>query len=227
MECIEVIVLSQRPQFYRDMEHLLSSEKDILAWGMDKVTDEALPILDDSPPHVVLIDVDGYLDSDMSTVRRIKKRIPNTGVIVLTSSLDNALILKALKSQVAACIDRNTKKDELVQIVRNVANGKYPINDILTSQSQVAEDILEEFEETFKQRGVVEIFAPLTTREITILEYVAKGYSNEEITDRLGIPDQTFKNHITSILRKLNINFRTEAVMTAITENAIAINRYL
>jgi DNA-binding NarL/FixJ family response regulator len=166
------------------MEHLLSSEKDILAWGMDKVNDEVLPILDDSPPHVVLIDVDGFIDSAMSTVLRIKKHIPNTGVIILTSNLDNALIIKALKSQVAACIDRNVKNDDLVQIVRNVANGKYPINDILTSQSQVAENILEEFEETFKQRGVVEIFAPLTTREITILEYVTKGYSNEKISSK-------------------------------------------
>jgi DNA-binding NarL/FixJ family response regulator len=206
------------------MECLLSSEKDILVWGVDQLNNEVLPILDDSPPHVALIDVDGFLDSNMSVVRKIKQSLPNIGVIVFTSSLNNALILWALKSQVAACLDRNANNDNLLEIIRCVANGKYPINDVLTSQSQVAEDVLREFEETSEQYGGGEIFAPLSPREITILEYVAKGYFNKRIALELGISDQTVKNHVTSILRKLNANSRTEAVMVAISQSIIAIN---
>jgi DNA-binding NarL/FixJ family response regulator len=206
------------------MEHLLSSEKDILVWGVDELNEEVLPILDDSPPHVALINIDGFLDSNMSAVRRIKQYLPSIGVILLTSSLNNALILWALKSQVAACLDINVNNDNLLEIIRCVANGKYPINDILTSQSQVAEDILEEFEETSKWHGDREIFSPLSPREITVLEYVAKGYFNQKIAVELGISDQTVKNHVTSILRKLNANSRTEAVMTAISQSIIAIN---
>ena len=61
MDCIDVLVLSQTPQFRRSMEYLLSSEKDILVWGVDKLSEEVLAILYDSPPHVALIDVDGFL----------------------------------------------------------------------------------------------------------------------------------------------------------------------
>ncbi len=223
LERIEVFVLGRVPQLRRSLEYLLSNEEDILVWGADELDEEILPILDDSPPHVAIIDIDGFLDSNMSAVRRIKQRLPNTGVILLTSSLNNALIFWALKSQVAACLDRNTGNDGLLGIIRCVASGKYPINDTLTSHSQVAEDVLKEFEKTSEQRGASNTFAPLTPREITILEHVAKGYFNKDIAARLDISDQTVKNHVTSILRKLNANSRTEAVIVALRQNVISI----
>ena len=69
-----------------------------------------------------------------------------------------------------------------------------------------------------------DIMSPLTPREIEILEYIAKGYLNKQIAVELGISEQTIKNHVTSILRKLNANARTEAVVLAIKQGVISIS---
>lgn len=70
------------------------------------------------------------------------------------------------------------------------------------------------------------VFSPLTPREIEILDRVAQGNSNKEIAFNLGISDQTVKNHITSILRKLAVNDRTQAVIYALKHGWIKLDDY-
>jgi DNA-binding NarL/FixJ family response regulator len=87
----------------------------------------------------------------------------------------------------------------------------------------VAERILQQFHEL--ARETAGLSSPLTPRETEILDYMAKGYLNKQIAEALTVSEQTIKNHITSILRKLNVNARTQAVVVAIKKGLITINR--
>jgi DNA-binding NarL/FixJ family response regulator len=89
---------------------------------------------------------------------------------------------------------------------------------------KVAEKVLSQFQKLSWQKDTEDIMSPLTPREIEILDYIARGYLNKQIAIELGISEQTIKNHVTSILRKLNANARTEAVVLAIKQGVISIS---
>src|SRR5581483_3652909 len=102
---------------------------------------------------------------------------------------------------------------ELVRTIRRVASGEYLINDSVLSKPVLASRVLKSFRDLSEVDQEVEtLFIPLSAREVEVLDYIAKGNSNKEIARALSISDQTVKNHLTSIMRKLAVNDRTQAV---------------
>jgi DNA-binding NarL/FixJ family response regulator len=223
MENVEVFVVSPKALFRRRMESALSCAEEMQVWGASEVNDEVLSTLDILPPDVALVDIDSPDNDGQIAARQIKLRLPNTGVIMLTTNPGDAELLQALKCQAAAYLDKQLSNDELLSVVRRVARGAYPINDSLATRPQVAEDVLHQFQNLSLRNEEENLVSPLTPREKKILEYVAEGYFNKEIAVRLGISEQTVKNHVTSILRKLNANSRTEAVVQAIKQSLITV----
>ena len=121
-------------------------------------------------------------------------------------------------------VDKEITAEQLVDMIRRVAHGQHPINESLTSNPKVAEQVLYKFQELSLRSETEAFISPLTSREIEILRYIAQGYLNKQIAVKLGISEQTIKNHVTSILRKLNANARTEAVVLAIKQGLITIS---
>ena len=221
---IQVFVVSQQSLFLQGVEHSFSDTEDILIIGSTGVSDEVLSAIDNMPPDVALLDIDGPSEIGLELARKMKQRSPNIGVILLTSSPDDNQLFEALKAQAVAYLSKEVTADQLVDTVRRVAKGEHPINDSLTTRPKVAEHVLQQFQELSWRSESEAIISPLTPREIEILQYIAQGYLNKQIAAELGISEQTIKNHVTSILRKLNANARTEAVVVAIKQGLIKIS---
>ncbi len=220
---IKVYIFSQQPLFQEGILHALSSTEDIQIIGQAKATDNVL-IIEVMPPDVVIVDIDTLPDSGLSLVNGLKQRLPNVGVIVLTSSLSDDQLFQALKTQVAAYLSKEINGDHLADMVRRVARGGYPIHAGLSSQPEVVAKILHQFQELSGKTEVETLIAPLTARETEILNYVAQGYGNKQIAATLNISEQTIKNHVASIMLKLNANARTQAVVIAVQKGLISIN---
>jgi DNA-binding NarL/FixJ family response regulator len=107
--------------------------------------------------------------------------------------------------------------DELAAILRQVAHGEYPINDSLLTRPDIARKMLKLFQK-FALKGMGPLMTPLSNRELEVLKYVAEGNPNKRIAGTLNTSEQTIKNHITSIMRKLNANDRTHAVALALRQ---------
>jgi two-component system response regulator DegU len=221
---IQVFVISQQSLFQQAIEHSLADTKDIAICGTMGLNDDVLKVIDNLPPDVALLDIDGPSDIGLDLARKIKQRSPNIGVIVLTSNPDDNQLFLALKAQAVAYLSKEVTANQLSEIVRRVARGEHPINESLTSRPKVAEHVLHQFQELSSRSESEAFISPLTPREIEILQYIAQGYLNKQIAAELGISEQTIKNHVTSILRKLNANARTEAVVVAIKQGLITIN---
>ncbi|MBA7656699.1 Transcriptional regulatory protein DegU [subsurface metagenome] len=155
---------------------------------------------------------------------KIKQRSPNIAVILLVSNPNDAQLFQALKAQAAAYLNKEITADQLADIIRRVAHGEHPINESLTSRPKVAEQVLHQFQELSWRSEAEAFISPLTRRETEILNYIAQGYVNKQIAVELGIAEQTIKNYVTSILRKLNANVRTDAVVIAIKQGLISID---
>ena len=223
MNKIQVLVVSQQSLFREGIEHLLSGIEDIEISRINEASGEMLSAIDILAPDVALVDVDGPVDSGLTLARNIRQRSPNIGIIVLTSNPNDAQLFQALKAQAVAYLSKEITADQLVNTIRRVAGGEHPINDSLTSRPKVAEHVLHQFQELSWRNEAQTFISPTTPRETEILKYIAQGYLNKQIAAELGISEQTIKNHVTSILRKLNANARTEAVVVAIKQGLISL----
>jgi len=221
---IQVIIISQQFLFRQGIEHSLSGVEDIVITGTAEVNDEVLLAIDTLPPDVALVDIDAPADSGLKLARKIKQRLSNISIVVLTSKPDDAQLFQTLKAQAGAYLSKEVNADELVDTIRRVAHGEHPINETLTARPKLAEQVLKQFQELSWRSEAEGFISPLTPREKEILNYIAKGYLNKQIAAELDISEQTIKNHVTSILRKLNANARTEAVVVAIKQGLISIS---
>jgi len=203
---------------------VLSSVEDIETISAAEFNDGVPFAIDELPPDVVILDIDAPSDNGLGLASYIRQRLPSIGIIMLTSNLDDTQLFNALKAQAAACMNKDITADQLIDTIRRVARGEHPINEGLTARPKVAEQVLHQFQELSQQYEAEAFISPLTTRETEILNYIAQGYLNKQIAITLGISEQTIKNHVTSILRKLNANARTDAVVLAIKQGLISID---
>jgi len=220
---INIFIISQQSLFIHALEHIFSETQDIVVLGTTGINNDVLKAIDNLPPDVALLDMDGPAEAGLDLAKRIKARSPNIGVIVLTSNPDDNQLFNALKAQAVAYLSKEATGDQIAETIRRVARGEHPINESLTARPKLAEHVLQQFQELSSKSEAEAFISPLTPREIEILEFIAKGYLNKQIAAELGISEQTIKNHVTSILRKLNANARTEAVVVAIKQGLIKI----
>ncbi|MGD1118740.1 MAG: response regulator transcription factor [Dehalococcoidales bacterium] len=218
---IQVFIISQQSLFTKALENIFSNTEDIVVLGTTGINNDVLQAIDNMPPDVALLDLDGPSESGLDLARRIKARSPNIGVITLTSNPDDNQLFLALKAQAVAYLNKEVTEPQLIETVRRVARGEHPINESLTNRPKLAEHVLQQFQELTSKSEAEQYISPLTPREIEILDYIAQGFLNKQIAAELGISEQTIKNHVTSILRKLNANARTEAVVVAIKQGLI------
>jgi DNA-binding NarL/FixJ family response regulator len=221
---IQVFLVSQQSLFQQGIKHSLASTADIEVLGVCGVSSEVLSAIDTSPPDVAIVDIDGPSDDGLVLAHKIKQRSSNIGVIVLSSNPNDAQLFQALKAQAVSYLSKEVTADQLADTVRRVARGEHPINESLTARPKVAEQVLHQFQELYWRSEAEGFISPLTRRETEILSYIGQGYLNKQIASELGISEQTIKNHVTSILRKLNANARTEAVIVAIKQGLITIS---
>jgi len=222
MDAIRVLIMDDHPIFRRGIRWILDAAQDINVIGEAENGQEAIEMADRMAPDVVLVDINLPGMNGLEIARVIKRRDPRVRIIVLSVSEDDEQLFNAIKVGAAAYAAKGIAPEELMRIIRAVADGAYLINDTVMGKPHVAARVLNQFRELASsgEEGS-HLFAPLTSREIEILDCIARGMSNKEIASQLSISGQTVKNHITSILSKLQVNDRTMAVIFAIQKGWI------
>jgi two-component system, NarL family, response regulator DegU len=223
-EKIQVYIISQQSLFRSGIQHSLSTMPDITVVGTAEINDTILNTVDDMPPDVALIDIDSVSEAGLTLSRKIKQRAPSVAIVVLASNPNDEQFFEVLKGQAASYLSKASTAEQLADTIRRVARGEHPINESLTTRPRVAEQVLLQFQELSRKTEAEALISPLTPRELEILKYIGLGYLNKQIANELNISEQTIKNHVTSILRKLNANARTEAVVLALKQGLISIN---
>lgn len=224
VEKIQVFIISQQSLFRQGVQHSLSNLTDLAVVGTSEINDGVLTVVDNMPPDVTLLDIDGSSEAGLTLARRIKQHSPSIAIVVLASNPNDEQLFEVLKGQAASYLNKETTADNLIETIRRVARGEHPINESLTTRPKVAEQVLLQFQELSRRTEAEAFISPLTPREMEILKYIGQGFLNKQIALELGISEQTIKNHVTSILRKLNANARTEAVVLALRQGLISIN---
>ena len=219
MDKIKVVIIDEQPFFRAGVRQVLSQQSDfeILDCAPDQNT---LGLIEANLPDVALLGSDLATPSGLELGRRITRYYPNTKVIVLSPDPNDEELFEVIKTAAVACLSKSSSAEELTGIIRRACNGEYPINESLIARPTIARHVLNQFQHM--RRTMEAVAAPLTPRETQILNHIADGNSNKQIASILGISEQTIKNHISSILRKLNANDRAHAVVLAIRHGWIS-----
>ena len=224
MDNIKVFIADQQPLFRRGVHASLTQASDMEVLGESDVGEEMPSAIENSPPDVVLVGVNASYSNSLKLCRTIKRRLPSVAIIILTPQPEDDQLFQAIKAQASAYLSKGVDADQLAQTIRRCAHGEHPINESLTDRPKVAEQILQQFHDLSREKEAATYISPLTPKEMEILNYVAQGYLNKQIGDALNVSEQTIKNHVTSILRKLNVNARTQAVILAIKKGLVSIS---
>jgi DNA-binding NarL/FixJ family response regulator len=153
-------------------------------------------------PDVVLMDIHLPGMSGIECTARLKVKMPQTQILMVTVYADNEHVFEALKAGASGYLLKCTDPEELTRAITDVVRGGAPMT------GQIARRVIEVFRQPGPQAQPI---TELTQREREILELLAKGYANKEIAARLGGSIETVRVHVRHIYEKLHVHSRTEA----------------
>ncbi|MBN2258636.1 MAG: response regulator transcription factor [Anaerolineaceae bacterium] len=169
--------------------------------------EEAINIVEEFIPDVVLMDLIMPGMDGVETTRRIKKISPRTQVVVLTSFHDDSHIFPALKAGATSYILKDMKMDKLVESLKRAVTGEVTLHPL------VARRVLQNYRGEDPEEQP--LYAELSGREQEVLLLIANGLSNSEIAAKLVISENTVKGHVSNILSKLHLADRTQVAVFA------------
>ncbi len=221
---LKIMLVDDHPFFRLGLRNALGEQPDLEIVGEAEDAQRAIDVADELAPDIILMDLSLPAPGGIEATARIKRGLPSASVIVLAQNEDEDSLFDAIKAGAAAFILKDVAPDDLVAIIRRVGGGEYLINDKVFARPAVASRVLKEFRElSIYGQESQPIFAPLSPREVEILDNIAQGMTNKQVAFQLSISEQTVKNHMSSILRKLSVNDRTQAVVYAMRQGWIRV----
>ena len=205
------------------LKQVLARDPDIEIVAAVSDGEEVVARTQELEPDVVITEIDlPKLSGDKAT-QRVRRELPHVAVIILTARDEEQRLFDAIRAGAAAYLPKDCDPNELIETIRKAKDGQFLINEKIFQRPAVASRVLAEFRElSVYGPGSTHVFAPLSPREVQILDNIAQGKTNKEVAYSLAISEQTVKNHMSSILRKLSVNDRTQAVVYAMRQGWIS-----
>ena len=210
MDKIRVVIAEDERTTREALSRLLGLEDDIEIVAQAGDGEMALRYVRETLPDVLLTDINMPKMNGIELTQAVKKILPTLGVCVLTIYHDDGNVFQAIKAGASGYILKDSPVEETAAAIRTTAQGGSRLH------PSIAARVLSEFNRISTQRtSDLKLFSELTDRETEVLKEVATGKRNREIAEVLFISEKTVKNHISSILMKLQVNDRTEAALMA------------
>lgn len=201
MQPFRILLVDDHAHAREAIREILEEYEDFIIVGEGKNGEEALKQTEELMPDIILMDIQMPVMDGLEATKRIKLKFPYVKIVMITVSDDITDLFDALKKGAQGYLVKNLQSDSWCESLRAFAIDEVPMS------KEIAFQILKEFPQN-KSRSKEKI--PLSTREIEVLQLVAKGLSNREISEALFISEHTVKTHLKNILSKLHLDNRVQ-----------------
>jgi two-component system response regulator NreC len=213
---IRILVVDDHVVVRSGLMALLDGKHGIKVVGDAADGDEAIRKALELQPHVVLMDFSMPPGKDgLTATIELKKQLPDTEVLILTMHDDEEYLFRAIQAGASGYILKSAPHEELLAAIQSVAEGSAYLYPSATKR------LMGEYLDKIKQDGIAGPYESLSEREKEILSWVAKGYANKEIAERLVISVKTVESHKSNLMEKLNLKTRPELVKFALKKGLL------
>lgn len=203
---IRLLIVDDHPLVCRGLADLFSGESDMNVMPPASSGEDALAVIEQLRPDVVLMDVSMPGMGGLEATRRLHASAPEVRVVMLTSFADRERIMESLDAGAIGYLLKDAESEELIRGVRAAARGESPLS------SKAARVVV-----ASRQEG--RPADRLTSRELDVLRLVSLGLANKQVAARLGISEKTVKAHLTSVFHAIGVQDRTQAALWAQRHN--------
>lgn len=218
MDPIKLLIVDDHPLFRQGLVDVLETDPGLRVVAQAADGEVAIGFAREYRPDIILMDVNLPNANGLRVTRHILNELPQTKVVILTGYDDAEQVFHALRLGAAAYCSKDIPPEGLLNTVHSVYNGNYVVHGQVMTYEEVigwVQQRLGRYNYPLDEQAA-DSYTPLSPREMEILEMVTRGSSNKEIAFRLNISQQTVKNHMTAILRKLHVEDRTQAAVYAL-----------
>lgn len=208
---IRVVVAEDEPAYRNAIQRTLTLMPECELLAVCKDGQEALEFCLQNPPDVLLTDINMPRMNGIELIRRVLKQEKGVMVVVLTVNEDDDTIFDAVRAGAMGYLLKTSTPQDVIEAIRLADRGEAKITPKVAAKIIGDFGRVKEDEETDDSELYV-----LSDRESEILDLIAKGLRNKEIAAQLCIAEKTVKNHVSNILKALQVNSRTEAAMKAL-----------
>jgi RNA polymerase sigma factor (sigma-70 family) len=210
MDAIRVLIAEDETLIRQSLAQLLDAEPDIEVVAVAADGEQALHLCRQHLPDVVLMDLKMPRMDGIEATKRIKQEMPSVEVCILTIYDDDLNLFEALRAGAKGYVLKDATPQQVAEAIRIIASGGGILSPSLVPK------VLAEFQRFAETKAELrKLFSDLTPRERDILRLLAQGKSNKEIAQTLFLSEKTVRNYVSNILRKLEVNSRTEAALLA------------
>jgi len=203
---IRILIVDDHEIVLEGIASIISSDPNLFIIDRAKNGEEALEMYEKYVPDIVILDINLPIMNGIEVTKAILNKKQDARIIILSAHNEDEMIFEAIQAGVYAYLPKEFLVDELIQTIHSVYNGKRVINsDIATQYFQAS------------------LRPSLSEREKEVLNLIAKGLKNREIAVELNLVEGTVKIHVHNIIKKLNVNDRTGAVVEGIRRGIIIV----
>jgi DNA-binding NarL/FixJ family response regulator len=215
MEKIKVFLSDPQVLFREGIHFILSGEDDFEVTGETTGNIEAYALIESNPPNIAVLSGHDPKDNACDITCRIRRNMPSVYVVIVMDLKEPERVFHAIKCGASACITKDTEPEHLLDIIRVVAQGSFPIMEELFTPA-LANLVIAEFQDVATLNEQFEnLLANLAPRELQILNSIAAGNNIEQISAKLDLNEETIRRNIRLTLNKLVSNDQARIVIEA------------
>lgn len=209
MNRIRIVIVDDHALVRMGLTTLICDRPDMQVVGEASNLSQALRVIEETQPQIVLMDIRMPGESGIEATRQIVQRFPQTRVIILTSYSNDELVMRAIHAGASGYVLKQADNDVLLDAIQTVARGESLLDPATTTR-------LLHFVREMERKAEQNAFRDLSERELSVLAELAKGKTNAEIGRTLHLSEKTVRNHVSVILEKLHLSNRVELATYAV-----------